>query len=286
MQKIGERTVYSVSEINRIARETLEHMSFWIEGEVCNFAYKEGRYRYIYFSLKDTESEYLLPCRAEPDYAHSLDFPFKDGTRVLMYGNLTLYEREGKYQFASNIIELFGESILQKRLEELKKKLQKEGLFSDKHKVPLPEYPIRIGVVTSIKGTGAAWFDFKTHSIDKYPFMEIVVHDVFVQGNYAVQDICRALKRLDDMNLDVLVITRGGGSFEDLMAFNSEKVARAIFSCSTPTLSAVGHEKDITISDLVADIRASTPTDAAHKLVVNYPIFFEKVDNLYIKIKR
>lgn len=286
MQKIGERTVYSVTEINRIARQSLESITLWIEGEVCNFAYKEGRYRYVYFTLKDTKTEYLLPCRAEPNYTSLLEFPFKNGARVMMYGNLTLYEREGKYQFAPTIIELFGESIIQKRLEELKKKLQKEGLFSEDYKIQIPEYPVKIGVVTSIKGTGAAWFDFKAHTYDKYPFLEIIVHDVFVQGDNAVLDISKAIRKLDQMNLDVIVVTRGGGSLEDLMAFNSEEIARAIFACKTPILSAVGHEKDFSISDLVADVRASSPTAAANLLVANYPLFFEKIDNLYLKIQR
>lgn len=280
MKQIGDRQVYTVTEINRIAKQVLQEISVWIEGEISKPEYK-NTYYYYYFDLKDSETEFVIPCITNPALVNSLDFEFKHGVKVLLYGNLSLYEKRGGFQFNAKKIEALGEGILQKKLDELKKKLQQEGLFDEQHKKPIPVYPLKIGVITSIQDRGAAWLDFKSHSIDKFPFLEITVRDVFVQGDKAPRDISEAIEQLDGMGLDVIVITRGGGSQEDLMAYNTEEVARAIYLCRTPIISAVGHEKDVSIADLVADMRASTPTAAATLLVSNYPLYFQTMDELY-----
>ncbi len=284
MKVIDKREVFSVTELNQMAAQTLEKIKVWVEGEVFEVKYKEGQYRYVYFYLKDPQTEYQLPCLADPKYILSLDFLLEQGSKIMAYGQLGLYPKGGKYQFYASIVEPYGLGELLKRLEQLKAKLQKEGLFSDQYKISLPEYPVKIGVITSV--VGAAWQDFKKQSADKFPFLELTLRDVLVQGPLAPQDICRAIVQLDRMGLDVIVVTRGGGSLEDLMAFNSEDVARAIFACRTPVISAVGHESDISIADLIADVRASTPTNAAELLIHNYHLLFQKIDYLHSQLNQ
>ncbi len=279
MQTVGERKIFSVTEINKYANTLLEQVQVWVEGEIFEVKYKEGQYRYVYFYLKDPKTEYQLPCVIEPSYAFSLGFKLEEGTRVAGYGALGLFNKAGKYRFSVSFMEQFGEGELLRRLQELKDKLQKQGYFADERKRQIPLYPIKVGVITSV--VSAAWQDFKKQSIAKYPFLRLVVRDVFVQGSQACSDICQAIKELDAMNLEAIVLTRGGGSLEDLMAFNTEEVARAIFNCKTPVISAVGHESDVTIADLVADLRASTPTNAAELLVRNYLLLFQRMDQLY-----
>jgi exodeoxyribonuclease VII large subunit len=281
--KVSEgRQIFSVTELNTLAGKILNEVTLWVEGEVFELKYKERQYRYAYFYLKDPETEYQLPCIAEPKFVVSSDSPLKEGENVIAYGNLGLFEKSGKYQFYASRIEPFGEGEILKKLKQLKEKLDKEGLFSDSHKKEIPEYPIKIGVITS--AVGAAWQDFRKQSVDRFPFLEITLKDVLVQGQSAPEDICKAIAKLDNLGLDVLVVTRGGGSLEDLMAFNTESVARAIFSCKTPIVCAVGHEVDVTIADLVADMRASTPTNAAEILVRNYHTFFGRVEELQSRL--
>lgn len=274
---ISGRKIFTVTQVNLIAKEMLENVAIWVEGEVSQIESKDRQYRYVYFSLKDPKTEYKLPCIAEPSYVTNLDFDLREGNKYLMYGNLSLYEVAGKYQFRVAKIQPWGEGELQKRLEELKSKLQKEGLFDESKKKPLPKYPLRVGVITSAQG--AAWEDFRSNCPEKYPLIKVILKDVFVQGDKAAQDIQNAIEYLDKKNLDVIVITRGGGALEDLMAFNSENVARAIYNAKTPIISAVGHEKDVSIADLVADVRASTPTKAANIIVENFDILDEELEH-------
>lgn len=280
----SSRKIFTVTQVNLIAKDLLENVALWVEGETFELKYKERQYRYVYFYIKDPQTGYLLPCIADPELVASLDFEFEDGSKYLMYGNLSLYEVGGKYQFRVSKIEPWGEGEIQKRLEELKAKLQKEGLFDESKKKQLPKYPTDVGVITS--AVGAAWEDFKRNCPKKYPLIKVILKDVFVQGDMAASDIEKAIIYLDSLNLDVIVITRGGGSLEDLMAFNSEKVARAIHRANTPIISAVGHEKDISIADLVADARASTPTNAANLITQNFDLLVEELEHKKIGLKR
>lgn len=286
IENLLEGQVLSVTQANQLAKELLESVPIWVEGEAFDVRQKDQRYRYNYFYLKDPETEYQLPCIAEPYYVESLPFPFQEGSKYKMFGNLTLWDKGGKYQFSVRKIVPVGEGNLLRELEELKIRLQKEGLFDESTKKPLPKYPERIGVVTSLASGSAAWDDFRKNSIEVFPFLEIVVRDSFVQGEKAIPDVVSAISALDQMKLDVIVVTRGGGAMEDLMAFNSEAIARAIYNARTPVLSAIGHEKDFTIADLVADARASTPTNAAHLLTQNYLTLFERIDNMALEIQR
>jgi len=277
---LSEGKVLTVTEANLLAKELLESVPIWVEGEAFDVRQKDRKYRYLYFYLKDPETEYQLPCIAEPYYTDSLNFSFEEGSIYKMFGYLTLWEKGGKYQFSVKKIEPIGEGNLLKRLEELKSKLQNLGFFNESAKKPLPIYPEKIGVVTSLASGSAAWEDFRRHSADVYPFLEITVRDAYVQGEKAASDVVSAIEQLDKLNLDVIVVTRGGGAVEDLMAFNTEDVAKAIYEAKTPVISAIGHEKDFTIADLVADARASTPTNAAHLVTKNYQVYFEKMDNM------
>lgn len=286
LENLTEGKVLSVTQANMLAKELLESVPIWVEGEAFDVRQKDRRYRYNYFYLKDPETEYQLPCIAEPYYVDSLPFSFEEGSKYKMFGNLTLWEKGGKYQFNVRKIVPVGEGNLLRELEELKSRLQKDGLFDESNKKQLPLYPEKIGVVTSLASGSAAWDDFRRHSTDVFPFIETIVRDSFVQGDKAVKDVVEAIRELDQMNLDVIVVTRGGGAMEDLMAFNAEEVARAIFAANTPIVSAIGHEKDITIADLVADARASTPTNAAHLVTHHYHTLFEQMDYLKSEIQR
>lgn len=286
IENLQENQVLTVTQANQLAKELLEAIPIWVEGEAFDVRQKDQRYRYNYFYLKDPETEYQLPCIAEPYYVNALPFSFEEGSKYRMYGTLTLWEKGGKYQFSVRKIVPVGEGNLLKDMEELKNKLQSLGLFDDGTKKRLPNYPEKIGVITSLASGSAAWEDFKRHSIDIFPFIEIIVRDSYVQGDKAVADLVSAIEELDKLGLDLIVLTRGGGSAEDLMAFNSEAIAFAIFNATTPVVSAIGHEKDITIADLVADARASTPTNAAHLITQHYHTFFERVDYMATELQK
>lgn len=285
IEGLQQEQVLTVTQANQLAKELLESVPIWVEGEAFDVRQKDQRYRYLYFYLKDPDTEYQLPCIAEPYYIDSLPFSMEDGSRYKMFGSLTLWEKGGKYQFNVRKIEQAGEGNLLKQLEELKMKLQKDGLFDESVKKPLPKYPEKIGVVTSLASGSAAWDDFRMHSVEVFPFIEMVVRDSYVQGEKAISDVVAAIAELDAMNLDVIVVTRGGGAVEDLMAFNSEEIARAIYAAKTPIVSAIGHEKDFTIADLVADARASTPTNAAHLVTHHYQTLFERIDVISSEIQ-
>ncbi len=280
IENFAQNQVLSVTQANLLAKELLETVPVWVEGEAFDVRQKDQRYRFSYFYLKDPDTQYQLPCIAEPYYLENLDFALKEGSKYKMYGNLTLWEKGGKYQFSVKKIEPIGEGNLIKKLEEIKKRLQDDGLFDESIKKKIPDYPENIGVITSLATGSAAWEDFRRHSVDVFPFLNLVVKDTFVQGDRAVGDLVSSIRQLDKMGLDLIVLTRGGGSMEDLMAFNSESLAREIFKAKTPILSAVGHEKDVTIADLVSDLRASTPTNAAHIVTQKYHHLFDKIDHL------
>ena len=281
MKFLQGRKIYSVSEVNYFAREILEQMQFWVEGEISSIR-KNPNWNFYYLDIKDEKA--VLSCIADGLIFNNSEQDLV-GQSVLIHGNLTLYEPLGKFQLRIYSLEIIGEGYLQKKLEELIKKLRAEGLFDAKYKKILPLYPKKVCLVTSNQSD--AWADFKKHSIDKFALIELYLADVRVQGPKSVSHLMKVLPKVDKMKFDVVVITRGGGSLEDLTAFNNEQVARIIFSMKTPTLVAVGHEANESLAEWVADKRASTPTDAAHILTSGYTNAIDKIDNqkIYLKSK-
>lgn len=278
------KTVYTVSEVNSITRDSLEKLSFWVEGEISSFKGSNPHYRYLYFDLKDPKSGFKLPCILEPDTHEHLDFDLVDGQKILALGNLTLWEKEARLQMYVLKIEEFGEGILLAQLEKLKQNLEKKGYFDKEKKKDLPAFPANIAVISS--EVSDAWHDFKKHSVDNFPVIKIALFDVKVQGAVSTRQIISALKLADKRKYDLIVIVRGGGSLEDLQSFNDEHLAEAIFMAKTPIVVGVGHEKDITIASLVADVNASTPTDAAKIVTADFVSFEEKLDVLIQRVQK
>lgn len=258
----AEEKVLSVSEVNRLAKQCLETMTVSVQGEVSKLT--TGYAYYVYFDLRDTDAS--LPAILTQQQLKALDFRLEEGSSVVVRGTLTLYERQGKYQVRVLEIRPFGEGEIQRRIEALKRKLQAEGLFEDARKKPLPPFPERIGLVTS--PSGAAVRDVIVTLGRRFPPAGVFLRGVRVQGTAAVRQICAALDFFDaEWPVDVVILARGGGSIQDLEPFNSEEVARAIARMRVPVVSGIGHEPDVTIADLVADRRASTPTGAAEAVV-------------------
>ncbi len=264
----SDRQVFSIGQLNSLAKDMLETLSVWVEAEVSEFKGAHGRYYYLYFTLKDTGGDFSLPAVVIRQNYPYIGAELVNGQKILAFGKLSLFTKSGSYQFVVNKIEAVGAGALAAQLEKLKLQLQKEGLLDQDKKRQLPNFPQRIGVVTSI--VSDAWADFQRHTIDKFPLIELTVADTYVQGPQAPASILKALKSLQQRDIEAIVITRGGGSAEDLAAFNDEAVVRAIAGSPIPTLVAVGHEKDISIADLVADVRASTPTNAGQIITRNY----------------
>ncbi len=262
----SSQPIYSVGEITRQIKIILEEgfPSLWVEGEISN--YKKHYSGHYYFTLKDSESQ--ISCVMWRSRTHSVPFQIEDGMKVQIFGNLRLYEKSGRYQIDSILIQQAGIGDLQMKLEALKQKLFDEGLFDDEYKKLIPKIPHCIGVITS--PTGAAIKDIISVLHRRFPAVEIFVYGVKVQGDGAKTEIVNAIEELNSIEgIDVIIIGRGGGSLEDLWAFNEEDVARAIFASNIPVISAVGHEIDFTISDMVADLRAPTPSVAAEIAVPN-----------------
>lgn len=259
----GESTVFSVSELNALVREVLEgdFAEVAVEGETSNVrAHGSG---HVYFKLKDATATLNTVCFRSD--ARLLDFELKDGLRVVARGRLTLYEAQGSYQLVARTLEPAGRGDLERAFRLLVAKLQQEGLFDEARKRPLPRYPHTVAVVTS--PTGAAVRDIFATLARRFPCVEVLFVPVQVQGDRAPFEIVRALDSLCDYDVDVVILGRGGGSIEDLWAFNDEGVARAIHRSRAPVVSAVGHETDVTIADFVSDRRAATPTMAAEIVV-------------------
>lgn len=257
----------TISAITRYLKYKFEQdsnlMQVYIKGEISNFkAHTTGHY---YFSLKDDTSK--INAIMFKTNASKLNFIPKEGMKVLVTGSIRIYEATGNYQiYVTDMIE-DGVGNLYIAFEKLKKKLQAEGLFDSKYKKPLPKIPSKIGIVTA--STGAAIKDILSTIERRFPLCETYLFPCLVQGENAPKDIVEKIKQADNYNLDVLIVGRGGGSFEDLNCFNDEEVARTIFNCNTPVISAVGHEIDFTIADYVSDMRAPTPTGAAEMAVPN-----------------
>ncbi|UCG53653.1 MAG: exodeoxyribonuclease VII large subunit [Candidatus Latescibacterota bacterium] len=272
---LDEKSYFTVSEINAQIRTIIEenYPDVTVLGEISNF--KRHTSGHLYFTLKDADSQLRTVCFRSD--AGRVTFEPEDGMRVLASGRLTLYEPYGQYQLVAYSLEEAGAGELERAFRELCEKLEKEGLFDPEHKKPLPVYPFRIAVVTS--PTGAAVRDIISTLRRRWPPAEILLFPVAVQGENAAPEISRALGLLGGVeDLDLVITGRGGGSLEDLWAFNEEVVARAIFDCPIPVVSAVGHETDFTISDFVADVRAATPTMAAEIAVPQLDEILARLD--------
>lgn len=265
------RKIYSVAQVNKIAKSTLENINVWVEGEIATVR-KNPQYNFYYLDLKDESA--VLPCIIDKSVLESLAGN-TIGQKVLVYGFLSIYEPRGQYQLRIQYLESAGEGLLAVRLEETIRRLKAEGLFDIKYKKEIPEYPRTVCIVTSAGSD--AWNDFRKHTVDKFPMIELYIANVRVQGPQSIPQLLKILPELDKKKFDVIVITRGGGSLEDLAAFNNEGVARMIFSMITPTIVAVGHEANESLAEWVADIRASTPTDAANIVSASYVKVSEKL---------
>jgi exodeoxyribonuclease VII large subunit len=261
------RRVLSVSELTTQVKRLLEKQigSIWVSGEITNYRL-QGSSGHSYFTLKDATAQLACVLFRSATVPHR-DL-LEDGQKVLLQGDLTVYEARGQYQLVVRAVELQGVGALQLKFEQLKQKLAAEGLFAVERKRPLPQYPQRIGLVTS--ATGAAIRDVLHVIQRRHPGLEIILAPCRVQGDGAAREIAEAIRRLNEFNLQpatcnlqLILVTRGGGSLEDLWAFNEEAVARAIFESALPVVSAVGHEIDFTIADFVADFRTATPSAAA-----------------------
>jgi exodeoxyribonuclease VII large subunit len=269
-EKDWRTQVPTVSQLTRRLRGHIENSFFdvWVRGEVSNF--KRNVSGHAYFSLKDATSQ-ISVVLFRPQMS-KLKFDIKDGVELLAHGKITVYEARGNYQLVCDTLEPVGVGALQLAFQQLKEKLQKEGLFDPAHKKPLPPLPRRVGIITS--ATGAAVRDILKVLSRRYPNLDILVIPASVQGEKACPEICAALdlavrwnREVPERALDVLIVGRGGGSLEDMWCFNEEAVARAIHRCPIPIVSAVGHEIDFTIADFVADVRAPTPSAAAEIIV-------------------
>ena len=258
------RDIFTISRLNREARALLEQGlgSVWLTGEISNLSRPTSGH--WYFSLKDEAAQ--VRCAMFRQRNLLVRFPVKDGSRVLARGRVSLYEARGEFQVVIEYLEEGGEGELRRRFEELKRRLAAEGLFDEKLKRPLPRLPRRVGVVTS--PTGAALRDILHVLARRFPSVPVIVYPVPVQGDAAPREIAHAIALAGHRrDCDVLIVARGGGSLEDLWAFNDEAVARAIRACPIPVVSGVGHETDFTIADLAADLRAPTPSGAAERVV-------------------
>ena len=272
-----KRQVYTVGDLTKEIRSNLEssYPEIWVEGELSNS--RRWRTGHLYFTLKDGTAQ--LKGVMFRSSAQHLKFDPDDGLHVLARGRLSVYEPKGEYQLVAEQLEPHGVGARQLAFDQLRRKLEKEGLFDQAKKKPLPKLPRKIGVVTSLDG--AALRDVLTVIGRRFPTAHIVISPTLVQGEEAARQIVSAFDLLTTIpNIDVVILTRGGGSAEDLWAFNDESLARTISDSSIPVISAVGHETDTTISDLVADIRAPTPSSAAEIVVAQHNELREQIDNI------
>jgi len=256
---------WSVSEVNTYLKGLLESdhnlQDLWVEGEISNLSRPKSGH--LYFTLKDSSA--AIRCVMWRSRAAGVNFVIQDGTAVSAHGSLSVYEQRGDYQLYVDALRPRGEGALYQEYQRLKAKLEAEGLFDPERKRPLPAWPRRIGIVTS--ATGAAFQDMRKTLYRRFPLAEILLEPASVQGDSAPSEIIQALKRLYEIQPDLILVGRGGGSIEDLWAFNDEGVARTLAESPVPVISGVGHETDFTISDFVADLRAPTPTAAAELAV-------------------
>lgn len=277
------KEIYSVSAVNQYIRQMFESdyalNRIYVKGEISNCKYHTSGH--IYFTLKDKGS--AIACVMFASARRGLTFRLTEGQQVIVLGSIRVYERDGKYQLYANEIVADGVGFLYQQFDLLKKKLEAEGIFDAAHKKPIPAFAKSIGIVTA--KTGAALQDMIHVTTRRNPFIQLVlVVPAKVQGDGAAKSIVRAIKMLDDYGVDVIIAGRGGGSIEDLWAFNEEIVARAIYACHTPVISAVGHETDYTIADYAADLRAPTPSAAAELACVDMLGMLARLDEISVRL--
>ena len=262
------RNVYTVKQVNAYIKNmfTQDYMlnRIYVKGEVSNCKYHTSGH--IYFSLKDESG--TIACVMFAGQQGGLSFRMSEGQQIVVLGSVNVYERSGSYQLYAKEIRLDGDGLLYERFQMLKKELEEMGMFAPEYKKPIPSFASRIGVVTA--PTGAAVRDIMNIAGRRNPYVQLILYPAQVQGEGAKESIVRGIRMLEAYGVDVMIVGRGGGSIEDLWAFNEEEVARAIFECSVPVISAVGHETDTTIADYAADLRAPTPSAAAELAVYDY----------------
>ena len=278
------KNIFSVGQINRYVKNMFTQdfilQKIYVKGEVSNCKYHTSGH--IYFSLKDETG--VLSCVMFAGHRRGLAFRMKDGDRVVVGGAVDVYERDGRYQLYAKEISLEGAGALYERFLALKTELEEMGMFAQEYKQPIPAFIHRLGVVTA--PTGAAVQDIRNISLRRDPYLQIILYPALVQGEGAADSIVRGIHMLDQAEVDVIIVGRGGGSIEDLWAFNEEKVARAIFECMTPIISAVGHETDFTIADFVADLRAPTPSAAAELAVADFRQILQNIAGLRDRMQK
>ncbi len=269
------QNVYTVGQINSYIKNMFSQdfllQGLSVKGEVSNCKYHSSGH--IYFTLKDAKG--TLSCVMFAGNRSGLSFRLLEGMQVVVRGTVDVYERDGKYQLYAKSIEQDGAGALYERFEKLKKELEERGMFAPEYKKPIPAYSRTIGVVTA--GTGAAIRDIINITSRRNPYVQIILYPAIVQGEAAPQSIVNGIRALEEKKVDVMIVGRGGGSIEDLFAFNEECVAQAVFDCSIPIISAVGHETDTTIIDYVADLRAPTPSAAAELAVFDVMLTLQKL---------
>ena len=275
------KNVYSVGQVNRYVKNMFTQDFFlqkvYVKGEVSNCKYHTSGH--IYFSLKDETG--TISCVMFAGQRRGLGFSMKDGDKVVVGGTVDVYER---YQLYAKEITLEGAGDLYERFLALKQELEEMGMFAQEYKQPIPPFVRKLGVVTA--PTGAAVQDIRNVSLRRNPYLQIILYPALVQGEGAAESVAKGIRMLDEAGVDVIIAGRGGGSIEDLWAFNEEVVARAIFECRTPVISAVGHETDFTIADFVADLRAPTPSAAAELAVYDYRSVLEAAGSLRERLHR
>lgn len=278
--------ILSVSQVNMYIKALLDEIpqvkNVYICGEISNFKhyYNSG---HMYFTLKDDKSQLKAVMFKSDNYR--LKFTPENGMKVICFGQVGVYERDGVYQLYCRDMQPDGVGALTIAFEQLKVQLAEEGLFDEEHKKAIPKYPQKIGVATS--KMGAAVEDIKNVISRRYPLCEIIIVPTMVQGESAAQDIADSIRFIDEnLGVDTIIVGRGGGSLEDLWAFNTESVARAVYSCKTPIISAVGHETDFTIGDFVSDMRAPTPSAAAELAVPDVKSLIFQLNNFSVSIEK
>lgn len=269
-------SIYSVTQVNSYIKNMFVQdyllKGISVKGEISNCKYHTSGH--IYFTLKDKSG--TLSAVMFAGQRKGLTFQLQEGQQVIVSGTVDVYERDGKYQLYAKEIVRDGNGDLFERYQKLRDELEEMGMFAAEYKQPIPKFAVRIGIVTA--STGAAIRDIMNISARRNPYVQLILYPALVQGEQAKYSIVTGIETLDSMGVDVIIAGRGGGFIEDLWAFNEESVARAIFACETPIISAVGHETDVTIADYVADMRAPTPSAAAELAVFDYSHFEEQVD--------
>lgn len=278
------RNVYTVGQVNSYIKNMFSQdfllQSLSVKGEVSNCKYHSSGH--IYFTLKDMKG--TISCVMFAGNRSGLAFRMTEGMQVIVQGTVDVYERDGKYQLYAKSIEQDGAGALYEKFEKLKKELEEQGMFAPEYKKPIPRYARKIGVVTA--PTGAAVRDIINIASRRNPYVQLILYPAIVQGEAAAPSIINGIHALEEMQVDVIIVGRGGGSIEDLWAFNEECVAQAVFDCSIPIISAVGHETDTTIIDYVADLRAPTPSAAAELAVFDIFLTLQKIRELENNLNR